>query len=79
MVEDEAKSMKELIESMQGPEDTLLDVQRKEEAMEDLLDRIDKIDAAINLHSLNGLIPAVRLNAQPFRPQGHQAVRTSSM
>ncbi|KAJ1494088.1 hypothetical protein T484DRAFT_2608045 [Baffinella frigidus] len=63
MMEDEGKTMRELIEQMQGPEENLLDVERKEEAMEDLLDRIDKIDNAINLHALKGLVPAIKLAA----------------
>ena len=33
MIEDEGKSMRELIEQMQGPEENLLDVERKEEVM----------------------------------------------
>ena len=33
MIEDEGKSMRELIEQMQGPEENLLDVERKEEVL----------------------------------------------
>ena len=43
---------------------------RMGQAMEDLLDRIDKIDDAINLHALNGLVPAVRVSLSNPETQG---------
>ena len=62
MVEDESKSMKDLVEAIKGPEDTLEQASAKQEALEEAIDRCDKIDYAVGFHSFaNGLFPTIDL------------------
>ncbi len=62
MVEDESKSMKDLVEAIKGPEDTLEQARAKQEALEEAIDRCDKIDYAVGFHSFaNGLFPTIDL------------------
>jgi len=64
MVEDESKTMKELVATLSDPEDTLEQVKAKESALEELIDRSDRIDYAVALHSFgNGLFPTIDLIA----------------
>eukprot|EP00960_Hanusia_phi_P032860 750107-Hanusia_phi.AAC.1 len=69
--------MKELVATLSDPEDTLEQVKAKESvrttnaggpALEELIDRSDRIDYAVALHSFgNGLFPTVLLLAAPSR------------
>eukprot|EP00286_Rhodomonas_abbreviata_P016004 CAMPEP_0181317678 /NCGR_PEP_ID=MMETSP1101-20121128/16600_1 /TAXON_ID=46948 /ORGANISM="Rhodomonas abbreviata, Strain Caron Lab Isolate" /LENGTH=306 /DNA_ID=CAMNT_0023425095 /DNA_START=79 /DNA_END=999 /DNA_ORIENTATION=+ len=62
MVEDETKTMQELVEALKAPEDTPAQIESKQQALEDLIDRSDRLDYAIALHSFgNGLFPTIAL------------------
>ena len=62
MVEDEGKSMKDLVEAIKGPEQSLEQASVKVDALEQAIDRCDKIDYAVGFHSFaNGLFPTIEL------------------
>mmetsp|Transcript_60693 Transcript_60693/g.149224 ORF Transcript_60693/g.149224 Transcript_60693/m.149224 type:complete len:325 (-) Transcript_60693:214-1188(-) len=54
MVEDESSTMMELVAKSKGPEGTDEAVAAKEDALEELCDRVDRIDYAITLHVYAG-------------------------
>merc|ERR1719183_1989897 len=54
--------MKDIVEAINGPEDTLDQASAKQDALEDAIDRCDKIDYAVGFHSYaNGLFPTIEL------------------
>lgn len=62
MVESESKSMKDIVEAIKGPEETLDQANAKHAALEEAIDRCDKIDYAVGFHSFaNGLFPTIQL------------------
>ena len=62
LLEDETKKMKELVAALHGPEGTEEEIEAKGVALEELLDRCDRIDYAISFHTFgNGLIPTINL------------------
>ena len=62
MVENESKTMKDIVEAIKGPEETLDQANAKQEALEEAIDRCDKIDYAVGFHSFsNGLFPTIDL------------------
>jgi hypothetical protein len=62
MVENESKTMKDLVEAIKGPEETLDQADAKHAALEEAIDRCDKIDYAVGFHSFaNGLFPTIEL------------------
>jgi hypothetical protein len=62
MVEDESKSMKELVEAIKGPEDTLEQASAKQEELEGHRQvRQDRL-RCVGVHSLaNGVFPTIDL------------------
>ena len=72
MVEDESKSMKDIVEAIKGPEETLEQANAKQRALEDAIDRCDRIDYAVAFHSFaNGLFPTIDL----LESSEHGAIR----
>mmetsp|Transcript_49246 Transcript_49246/g.79457 ORF Transcript_49246/g.79457 Transcript_49246/m.79457 type:complete len:317 (+) Transcript_49246:199-1149(+) len=64
MVEKDSKTMKDIVEIIKGPEDTLDQANVKQEALDDAIDRCDRIDYAVSFHAFaNGLFPTIELLA----------------
>jgi hsp70-interacting protein len=62
LLEDETKKMKELVAALHRAEGNEEEIQAKENALDDLLDRCDRIDYALSFHSFgNGLVPTINL------------------
>ena len=62
LLEDETKKMQELVAALHAPEHTDEEVRAKENALDDLLDRCDRIDYANSFHTFGGgLVPTINL------------------
>ena len=62
LVENDSKKIKELVAALHASEETEEEVGKKEIALEELLDRCDRIDYAITLHTFgNGFLPTIEL------------------
>ena len=62
LLEDETKKMQELVAALHAPEQTDEEVRAKENALDDLLDRCDRIDYANSFHTFGGgLVPTINL------------------
>ena len=57
-----ARALTRVRQAINGPEETLDQVAAKVDALEDAIDRCDKIDYAVGFHSYaNGLFPTIEL------------------
>uniref|UniRef100_A0A6U4VG74 Nucleotide exchange factor Fes1 domain-containing protein n=1 Tax=Hemiselmis andersenii TaxID=464988 RepID=A0A6U4VG74_HEMAN len=75
MVEDESSTMIELVAKLHSKEDTEEEAEAKVDALEELSDRVDRIDYAITLHAYaKGFLPVIHL----IRDSKHEGVRSKA-